>query len=235
MWEWACFYHSYSFAALIYEVQAAAGSVLFSFRSQYAPLPRLFVKDFEVIPDAVVLAERFRNDFANNEKDHHPSFRRVAVSCMCSLRSTGPEACTAIVFVAGYTCKDLSFRNVSENLLQSYYVPKAKVRELAGRIIAHSEKHGLDVSQFGGKPCGSGNAGHLLHIFIRRPLVDKLACAAKPYGPIDEDHMPSSLPGPTLVHSCIGTSSLPLPCVSLLWPYLCTCQWAKRVWMLVAS
>ena len=64
----------------------------------------------------------------------------------------------------GYSCKDLSFRSVSgplkgsetatqvrENLRESCYVPRAKVRKLADEIIAMSEKHGLDVSQFGGK------------------------------------------------------------------------------------
>lgn len=190
--EWAVFYHSYSFAALIYEVQAAVGSVLFRFRSQYAPLPRLLVKDFGEIPDAHVLVDRFQNDFANNKRDHHPSFRRVAVSCMCSLSSTGPEACTAMVFIAGYSCKDLSFRTVLENLLESCYVPKNKVRELACNIIKLSEKHGLDVSQFGGKPCQSGKAGHLLQVFVKRPLVDKLAYAAKPYGIVDDARMPIS-------------------------------------------
>jgi len=190
--EWAVFYHSYSFSALIYEVQAAVGSVLFRFRSQYAPLPRLLVKDFEQIPDAPRLVQRFEKEFATNKRDHHPSFRRVAVSAMCSLSSTGPEACTAMVFIAGYSCKDLSFRSVLENLLESCYVPKAKVKELASKIVALSEKHGLDVSQFGGKACESGKAGHLLQIFIRRPLVDRLAYAAMPYGPIDSSRMPLS-------------------------------------------
>lgn len=190
--EWAPFYHSYSFAALIYEVQAAVGSVLFRFRSQYSPLPRILVKDFSEIPDAPVLIERFKKDFAVNKRDHHPSFRRVAVSAMCSLASTGPEACTAMVFIAGYSCKDLSFRSVLENLLESCYVPKPKVKELADKIIALSEKHGLDVSQFGGKACQSGKAGHLMQIFVKRNLVDKLVYAAKPYGPIDDDRMPIS-------------------------------------------
>jgi len=190
--EWAVFYHSYSFAALIYEVQAAVGSVLFRFRSQYAPLPRILVKDFDEIPDAPILASRFRTEFAQNKRDHHPSFRRVAVSVMCSLASTGPEACTAMVFVAGYSCKDLSFKTVLENLLESCYVPRAKVKGLAEAIIALSEKHGLDVSQFGGRPCQSGKAGHLLQIFVRRPFVDKLAYAAKPYGPVEESRMPIS-------------------------------------------
>merc|ERR1719330_24891 len=190
--EWAAFYHSYSFAALIYEVQAAVGSVLFRFRSQYSTLPRILVKDFSEISDAPCLVQRFKNDFALNKRDHHPSFRRVAVSVMCSLASTGPEACTAMVFIAGYSCKDLSFRGVLENLLESCYVPKAKVKELAAKIIELSEKHGLDVSQFGGKSCQSGKAGHLMQIFVKRSLVDKLVYAAKPYGPIDEERMPIS-------------------------------------------
>lgn len=190
--EWAVFYHSYSFAALIYEVQAAVGSVLFRFRSQYATLPRILVKDFAEIPNAPELVKRFNKDFAQNKRDHHPSFRRVAVSVMCSLASTGPEACVAMVFIAGYSCKDLSFRSVLENLLESCYVPTSKVKELAKNIIALSEKHGLDVSQFGGKPCESGKAGHLLQIFVKRRLVDQLVYAAKPYGPIDEARMPIS-------------------------------------------
>lgn len=190
--EWAVFYHSYSFAALIYEVQAAVGSVLFRFRSQYAPLPRLLVKDFAEIPNAPELVRRFSKDFAQSMQDHHPNFRKVAISAMCSLASLGPEACVAMVFVAGYSCKDLSFRSVLENLLRSCYVPKLKVKALAERIIALAEKHGLDVSQFGGKACQSGRAGHLLQIFVKRPLVDQIAYAAKPYGPVDKARMPLS-------------------------------------------
>lgn len=190
--EWAVFYHSYSFAALVYEVQAAVGSVLFRFRSQYATLPRILVHEFNEIPDAWELVKRFNEEFAHNKRDHHPSFRRVALSVMCSLASTGPEACVAMVFIAGYSCKDLSFRRMLENLLESCYVPRPKVKKLADDIIALSEKHGLDVSQFGGKACKSGKAGHLLQIFIKRHLVDRLVYAAKPYGPIDEDRMPVS-------------------------------------------
>lgn len=186
------FYHSYSFAALIYEVHAAVGSVLFRFRSQYATLPRILVHEFNDIPDAPTLVHRFQTKFAESKRDHHPDFRRVGLSVMCSLASTGPEACTAMVFVSGYSCKDLSFKGVLENLLESCYVPKKKVKQLANEIIAMSEKHGLDVSQFGGKPCQSGKAGHLMQLFIKRDLVDKLVYAAKPYGPLDDERMPIS-------------------------------------------
>jgi len=190
--DFAVFYHSYSFAALIYEVHAAVGSVLFRFRSQYATLPRILVKDFQATPDAASLQKRYDTELANAKKDHDPRYRQVAVSVMCSLASTGPEACIPMVFVQGYSCKDLAFKSVLENLLASCYVPKAKVKSLASAIIELSEKHGLDVSQFGGKPCESGKAGHLLQIFIKRSLLDEICYSAKPYGPTDEARMPIS-------------------------------------------
>eukprot|EP00928_Gymnodinium_smaydae_P004328 TRINITY_DN11484_c0_g6_i1.p1 TRINITY_DN11484_c0_g6~~TRINITY_DN11484_c0_g6_i1.p1 ORF type:complete len:476 (+),score=75.33 TRINITY_DN11484_c0_g6_i1:84-1511(+) len=190
--EYAVFYHSYSFAALLYEVNAAVGSVLFRFRSQYATLPRILVHEFERVPDANALADLFNKELAGGKRDHDPRYRAVGLSVMCSLVSTGPEACIPMVFVAGYSCKDLSFINVLENLLVSCYVPKKKARALADRIVDLSEEHGLDVTQFGGKPCKSGQAGHLLQIFIKRNLVDQLTYAAKPYGFVDEERMPIS-------------------------------------------
>jgi len=95
------------------------------------------------------------------------------------------------------SCRDIvaktwRFKSVLENLLASCYVPKAKVKSLASAIIELSEKHGLDVSQFGGKPCESGKAGHLLQIFIKRSLLDEICYSAKPYGPTDEARMPIS-------------------------------------------
>lgn len=194
--EWAVFYHSYSFAALLYEVQAAVGAVLFRFRSQFATLPRILVHEFNTMfpkgPDGKILMDLFNSKFATCKRDHHPEFRAVGLSVMCSLWATGPEACPPMVFISGYSCKDLSFRGVLENVLESCYVPKAKVKKLAKDIIDVSEEHGLDVSQFGGKPCKSGMAGHLLQIFMKRDLVDKLTYPAKPYGPPDEERLPLS-------------------------------------------
>lgn len=190
--EWAAFYHSYSFAALLYEVHAAVGAVLFRFRSQYATLPRILEHDFKETPNAQKLIEKFRSKFAKAQLDHHPEYRAVGLSTMCSLVATGPEASPPSVFTAGYSCTDLSFRSVLENLLESCYVPKKQIQRLARDIIELSEKHGLDVSQFGGKRCKSGKAGHLLQILIRRDLVDELAYAAVPYGHVDQTRQPLS-------------------------------------------
>merc|ERR1712190_85294 len=67
-----------------------------------------------------------------------------------------------------------------------------KIKKLADDIIALSERHGLDVSQYGGRACPSGRPGHLLQIFMRRCLVDQLAYAAKPYGEVDAERQPLS-------------------------------------------
>jgi len=190
--EWASFYHSYSHAALVYEVQAAIASVLFGFKAEYAPLPRLLMHDFYDIPNAGMLIHRFNSDFAESKRDHHAAFRKVALSTMCSFTAKGPEMCLAKVFTSGYSCKDVPFRGVLENLLQSCGIPSERVVSLADAVVALAERHGLDTSKFGGKACESGKPGHALQIFIRRSLVDRLSYAAKPYGYVDEDRMPLS-------------------------------------------
>jgi len=190
--QWAAFYHSYSFAALLYEVQAAVANVLFRFRSEKATLPRILCEGFHDIPDARTLIYKFDSEFVDQHRDHNPGFRKVGISAMCSLMSTGPEVCVAKVFNAGYSCKDMSFQDVLKNLLKSLYVPRYKVGRVASKIIKLAEQHGLDASQFGGRACASGKAGHLLQVFVRRDLVDRLAYAARPYGPVDEARMPLS-------------------------------------------
>mmetsp|Transcript_75868 Transcript_75868/g.180257 ORF Transcript_75868/g.180257 Transcript_75868/m.180257 type:complete len:738 (+) Transcript_75868:104-2317(+) len=190
--EWAAFYHSYSYAALIYEVHAAFGKVLFKFNSSAATLPRILVKEFGETPGAEALMRKFSTKFASERGDHHPEFRAVAISVMCSLVSLGPEASPPVIFIAGYSQNDLCFNGVLEKLLESCYVPKAQIKKLASKIIALCEAYGLDVSQFGGKPCESRMAGHLLQVFIKRSLVDRLAYAAKPWGAVDSTRQPLS-------------------------------------------
>jgi len=190
--EWAVFYHSYSHAALIYEVQAAIASALFGFQAQYAPLPRLLMHDFYDIPNAGMLLHRFNSDFVENKRDHNAAFRKVALSTMCSLTAKGPEMCLAKVFTSGYSCKDVRFRSLLESLLEACCIPHDRAASLTDAIVALAEKHGLDTSQFGGKACESGKAGHAVQIFVRRSLVDRLSYAAKPYGYVDEERMPLS-------------------------------------------
>merc|ERR1719265_40532 len=69
--EFAVFYHSYSFSALLYELYAAVGSVLFRFRSQYATLPRLLVHQFQGNETADQLRENLKTKYtARRDGDH---------------------------------------------------------------------------------------------------------------------------------------------------------------------
>eukprot|EP00929_Paragymnodinium_shiwhaense_P041607 TRINITY_DN21601_c0_g1_i11.p1 TRINITY_DN21601_c0_g1~~TRINITY_DN21601_c0_g1_i11.p1 ORF type:complete len:487 (+),score=122.92 TRINITY_DN21601_c0_g1_i11:81-1541(+) len=56
--DWAVFYHSYSYSALLYELNAAIAAALFKFPSDQATLPRLLVHDFAALPDADTLMRR---------------------------------------------------------------------------------------------------------------------------------------------------------------------------------
>lgn len=190
--EWAVFYHAYSLSALIYEVNAAIASELFAFDSEEAPLPRLLVREFLETPDAKTLISKYNSTYASARKDHTAEYRAVALSAMCSLVALGPELSIPVFFMQGYSNDDLSFSGVLEALLASCYVPKDRLKRLARDIVSLSEKHGLDVSQYGGQPCNSGKAGHLMQIFIKRTLVDELSYAAHPFGEVDKSRHPMS-------------------------------------------
>jgi len=187
--EWAVFYHSYSLAALLYEVQAAVAAVLFRFKSTFASLPRLLMTPYHTLSNASDLMAIFPK---LKGQDHNPEFRAVAICASTSLVSRDPEATPKDCFLSGYSCSDLSFIGVLEQLLKSCHVPVKSVKALAKAIVSLSEKHGLDVSQFKGKRCASGKSGHLLQIFIKREMIDQYLYSAHPFGVVDGTRMPTS-------------------------------------------
>eukprot|EP00929_Paragymnodinium_shiwhaense_P097364 TRINITY_DN59078_c0_g1_i1.p1 TRINITY_DN59078_c0_g1~~TRINITY_DN59078_c0_g1_i1.p1 ORF type:complete len:512 (-),score=67.12 TRINITY_DN59078_c0_g1_i1:268-1803(-) len=190
--NYAVCYHSYSHAALLYEVQAAIASVLFGFDAKYATLPKLLIDDFKSFPDVSALLGTFNAEMLADKKDQDPRFSAVAIPAMCSLVATGPECCVPAAFSEDYSCKDMSYRVRLEDLLQSCYISKDEAGPLANKIVALAEQRGLDVSSYGGAACRSGKPGHLLQIFIKRTLLDKLAYASLPYGSVDGERMPLS-------------------------------------------
>lgn len=60
-------------------------------------------------------------------QDHDPRFRAVAICATTTLLGPDPEAPPSRVFLAGYSCCDVKFRDILETLLESCHVPKAKV------------------------------------------------------------------------------------------------------------
>mmetsp|Transcript_74479 Transcript_74479/g.155267 ORF Transcript_74479/g.155267 Transcript_74479/m.155267 type:complete len:561 (+) Transcript_74479:153-1835(+) len=180
--EWVVFYHSYSAAALLYEVQAAVGSVLFRFKAEFAGLPRILAHGFKHIPDAKRMLEEFPKW---KDKDHNPAFKAVGLCATSSLLAPDSEAPAKSVFLAGYSVGSL--KGVLEKLLGAVGVPKGMIAKLAKDIIALSAKHGLDTCGIpGGKKCKSGRSGHMLQIFLRRELCDQFVYPAFPFGVPDK-------------------------------------------------
>lgn len=190
--EWAVFYHSYSFSALLYELQAAVAATLFGYASHEAPLPRLLLRDFKVTPDTATLTKAFDARFVSDRKDHHPEYRAVAISAMCSLVALGPEVSTPLGFLAGFSQEDVSFTGILEKTLADCYIPRKKIKAVAAGVLALCERYGLDCSRYGGQAYNGGKAGHLLQIFIKRRLVNNLVYAAHPYGEVDNARQPIS-------------------------------------------
>lgn len=180
--DFGVFYHSYSLAALLYEVQAAVAAVLFRFKSEWATLPRLLKQPYNDLPDAASLLKLFPK---MPTRDHDPRFRAVAISATSSLLAPDSEAPPKSVFLSGYSCSDLSFVGVLEGLLVSCGVPDSMKTALGKKIVELCSIHGLDASQFKGKPCKSGRAGHMLQIFVKRSLVDTYVYPAHPFGVFD--------------------------------------------------
>lgn len=185
--DYAVFYHSYSWAALLYEVRAAIAKVLFGFPSYLSPLPRLNEIDYANVPNAKVLMQKVTKEWATEKVDHVQQFRLVGISAMCSLVATGPECCLQVAFGEGYSCKNLDFRGMLEGMLQPF---TGTVDGLVDKVVASCETHGLDTSMFGGTLRDVQSRGHILQIFVRRSLVDRLCYPARPYGEIDERRLP---------------------------------------------
>lgn len=186
--EYAVFYHSYSFIAMLYEVNAALANVLFKFKSEFSSLPRLLKTPFDGFPDAAALMREFP---AKGISDHDPRFRAVGISAVTSLLAADSEATMSECFMQGYSCTDLSFRNLVVDLLRRCGVPNAATaNHLTDEIVKLASDAGLDTSQYGGGGCRSGRAGCIMQIFIHRSIVDKLVYAALPYGVVDASRMP---------------------------------------------
>mmetsp|Transcript_23777 Transcript_23777/g.53943 ORF Transcript_23777/g.53943 Transcript_23777/m.53943 type:complete len:565 (-) Transcript_23777:107-1801(-) len=183
--EWAVFYHSYSSAAILYEVQAAVAAVLFRFKSEFAALPRIICAPFKHIPTAHRMLEEFPKW---KDRDHNQAFRLVGLCGTSSLLADDSEAPAKRVFLGGYSVGPLG--GVLEKVLQSCGVPKVTAPSLAKEIIKLAKVHGLDTRGIpGGDKCKSGRSGHMLQIFLRRELIDEYVYPAFPFGVPDKKRM----------------------------------------------
>ena len=180
--EFVCFYHSYSFVALLYEVQACVARTLYGLPDDFAPTARLLKKPFSGKPHVRVLLEQFKN---LQGQDHDPGFREVAISCSLSLGSPSSEAPPMQCFEGGYSCNDLSFHGVMKKLFKDLGADDGKASSLCQAMAAIGTKHQLHGNLFRSEGGGSDsvtNPGHMLQIFIRADCVDDVAYGSLAYG-----------------------------------------------------
>ena len=183
------FYHSYSHAHVLYEVQAVLAGVLLDAGDDCAPLPRLLYAPFDGIPTVDLLLAEARGH--GDSGDHARHYRECAISVSNSLFALRSEAPPVRCFAAGYSCTDLSFRALLTGLLARANIPHARVAAVAHAVCALAERHGLDATLY--RPTTPGSLahfvvppprprGHMLQIFVRRSEVDHVAYDSLPYG-----------------------------------------------------
>lgn len=188
--EFFCFYHSYSFAALLYELQSELARSIYDLDDDFAPLPRLLQRPFHDLPTMDMLLEEFKK---LGERDHAISYRSLAISVSCSLFAPRSEAPPTSCFKVGYSCTDVSWRKLLTGVLSECKIDAAIVETLADRIVDLGEKYHLlsyvyreaSAGVFGGvglAPSARDSPGHMLQLFIHRDYVDSVAYSSRAYG-----------------------------------------------------
>eukprot|EP01012_Entosiphon_sulcatum_P030805 TRINITY_DN3821_c0_g1_i1.p1 TRINITY_DN3821_c0_g1~~TRINITY_DN3821_c0_g1_i1.p1 ORF type:complete len:593 (+),score=101.44 TRINITY_DN3821_c0_g1_i1:32-1810(+) len=188
--EFVVLYHSYSIAALLYEVNACIARVIYGLPEDFASLPRLLKKPFDKRPCMTLLLDDFKS-FGG--QDHNPEFRQLAISTSVSLFATGSEAPPVQVFNQGYSCSDLSFTEVLSNILRSVGATAAEALDMVAKMVKLGGEWGLPVANYGQAASGtSAPSGHMIQIFLHSKYIDDAAYASHAYGVHDPARHPLS-------------------------------------------
>eukprot|EP01001_Neometanema_parovale_P008201 NODE_4479_length_1058_cov_71.113369_g4277_i0.p1 GENE.NODE_4479_length_1058_cov_71.113369_g4277_i0~~NODE_4479_length_1058_cov_71.113369_g4277_i0.p1 ORF type:complete len:303 (+),score=38.53 NODE_4479_length_1058_cov_71.113369_g4277_i0:49-909(+) len=200
--EYFCFYHSYSIAHLVYEVQGVLAAALYALEDEFAPLPRILHKPFDGKPTMDLLLKAFSK---MPTRDHDPEFRALAICASVSLFGLDTEAPPLSCFYGGYSCTDLSFRKLLDSLFTACGLRHHEIKKVTDDILALGAKYGLMAHSYGasgskrhlmfGDGCGESyteTTGHMLQIFLHKSVVDDIAYSSHAYGVMVGDRMPLS-------------------------------------------
>ena len=194
--DFVVFYHSYSAAALLYEIQAELARQLSGHElpDDFAPLPRIHRGPFDQFPELSMLRESFGS---LKGQDHDPKFRALAISVSNSLFASGSEAPPLTCFRAGYSCMDLSFRGLLTSLLTTCGMSEQdEIEHLADQLADLAEAFDLQALPYRVKGRdlhsammlgGSGmtnnlRRGHMLQLFVHKDYCDDICYRSAPYG-----------------------------------------------------
>jgi len=177
--RYICLYHSYSHAALLYEVHTEVARTFLGASAECPPLPRLSLAESGACSNLEALRER-------GGRDHDAAFRALGLSSSCSLFASGSEAPPLSCFQGGYSCTDLDFRKVLIDFLKVCSGNRS-VDKVVDSLIEIGERYLLPVSCYKGglRQARAQNlqlTGYMLQVFIDRSVAEEYAYPSLPYG-----------------------------------------------------
>jgi len=174
--DFVCFYHSYSLAALLYEVHSVVARKVYGLPTDFAPLPRLSMADTSACTSLQALLRE-------GGKDSSVAFRALGLSASCSVFASSSEAPPLQCFQTGYSCH-ASFRQLLiDFLLLCARGTKRQAEGMADAVVSAGRRHGLDTGCFSRIPSGGKQlTGYMLQIFVHRSIAERHVYPSKPYG-----------------------------------------------------
>ena len=185
---WVTFYHSYSDAAMLYEVNAAVAVHVLKLKHA-SPLPRVDCEPFLKVTKSCAEMQKMVN--ASPERDHDARFKAVGF-CVATNLFSDPEAPPVGCWAGGYSIGN-PFRDYLLNFLK-HLLPKKTPTEceaLAKSIIALGSKYKLGMAAYG-TAATTGTPGHYIQLMVHKSFVDTVAYASLPYGITDGPRVPLS-------------------------------------------
>ncbi|KAH3744177.1 hypothetical protein Pelo_14436 [Pelomyxa schiedti] len=177
------FYHSYSLASILYELQSEIASVIYGMNSDFPPLPRLLHAPFRGKNSLSVLQSEL-----GNGNDHNVSFRALAIAASNGLFATTSEMHPISCFLQGYSCDDVEWGKLLKDVLTAVGFTGREVDDAAKKVIDIGAKYHLLTSHFGAgtqaysAPSTAHPSGNMLQIFIHKEILDDVAYPCRAYG-----------------------------------------------------
>lgn len=196
--DFVVMYHSYSFSALIYEVQACIARVIYGLPEDFAPSARLLTAPFQNRPHLKILMDDFKKMSA---RDEDTEYRELAICASVSLHSPSSEAPPITTFEGGY-CQAVDFSGILRNIFLACGANGSDASTMLDACAKLSSKYDLHSAYYNGSGSRSGNyggshasgrcPGQMLQIFVRTDCVDDIAYGAFAYGEYDTNLNPLS-------------------------------------------
>ena len=172
--DYVVFYHSYSHAAIIYEVNSVIAQAVYGLSMDFGPLPRLLKQPFNECPEMKMLIERL----SRSKNDHDTHFRNLAISVSCGLLENESPAYPLEHFASGYSNTDLSYLDILKRTLHTCGIlNRNEVDTIIEKIIGLADEYKICRRAYGGTPSVDvcHKTGHMLQIFVHKDIVDYFA------------------------------------------------------------